>query len=86
MTLSKPPLSLLDGAALFLDFDGTLVELAETPDAIQVSPTLGALLRHLSKRLNGRIALVSGRAIADLERHLECSGWPCRARTGSSFG
>jgi trehalose 6-phosphate phosphatase len=74
MTLSKPPLSLLDGAALFLDFDGTLVELAETPDAIQVSPTLGALLRHLSKRLNGRIALVSGRAIADLERHLECSG------------
>jgi len=74
MTLPAPPLSLLDGAALFLDFDGTLVELAETPDAIRVSPTLGALLRHLVQRLNGRIALVTGRAIADLERHLECSG------------
>lgn len=74
MSLSPPPLSLLDGAALFLDFDGTLVELAETPDAISVSPTLGALLRSLSAKLGGRIALVSGRSIADLERHLECSG------------
>jgi trehalose 6-phosphate phosphatase len=74
MTLQQPPLSLLDGAALFLDFDGTLVELAETPDAIQVSPTLGSLLRQLGTRLDGRLALVSGRAIADLERHLECSG------------
>ena len=74
MTLQHPPLSLLDGAALFLDFDGTLVELAETPDAIQVAPTLGALLRRLGKRLDGRLALVSGRAIADLERYLECSG------------
>jgi trehalose 6-phosphate phosphatase len=67
-----PPLSLLDGAALFLDFDGTLVELAETPDAIRVSPSLSPLLQRLSDRLDGRLAIVSGRAIADLERHLLC--------------
>jgi trehalose 6-phosphate phosphatase len=32
------------------------------------------LLQQLGDRLCGRIALVSGRAIADLERHLQCSG------------
>ena len=70
----EPPLSLLDGAALFLDFDGTLVELAERPDAIRVPPRVPQLLRRLSERLGGRLALVSGRAIEDLERHLECGG------------
>lgn len=69
-----PPHSTLDGAALFLDFDGTLVELADAPDAISVSPDVVPLLARLSERLEGRLALVSGRSIADLERHLECAG------------
>jgi trehalose 6-phosphate phosphatase len=69
-----PPLSLLDGAALFLDFDGTLVELAETPDAIRVPPSLSPLIQRLAERLEGRVAIISGRAIKDLERHLLCSG------------
>lgn len=56
--------------ALFLDFDGTLVELAPRPDAIQVSLSLGPRLCALSARLGGRFALVSGRSIVDLERHL----------------
>jgi trehalose 6-phosphate phosphatase len=64
-----PPL-LGDGAALFLDFDGTLVEIAETPDAIRVPVALPRLLARLAQRLQGRVALVSGRSIADLERHL----------------
>ena len=72
-SLPPPPLSLLDSAALFLDFDGTLVELAETPDAIRVSPDLGSLLRRLRGSLDGRLAIVSGRSIADLERHVPCS-------------
>jgi trehalose 6-phosphate phosphatase len=71
---SAPSYGLLEGAALFLDFDGTLVELAEAPDAIRVSPSLPSLLRRLCERLNGRVAIVSGRAIGDLERHLDCSG------------
>jgi trehalose 6-phosphate phosphatase len=69
-----PPLSLLDGAALFLDFDGTLVELAAAPDAIAVGAEVAPLLKRLDERLAGRLALVSGRSIADLENHLECSG------------
>lgn len=59
---------------MFLDFDGTLVELADTPDAILVPPHMPALLKRLSDRLHGRLAIVSGRAIADLERHLDCAG------------
>lgn len=71
--LPSPPPTLLDGAALFLDFDGTLTELAETPDAIEVAPDLGPLLGRLRDRLQGRIAIVSGRSLADLERHVPAS-------------
>jgi trehalose 6-phosphate phosphatase len=70
-----PPLSLLEGAALFLDFDGTLVELAETPSAIQVSPALPPLLERLQQKLEGRLAIISGRSVGDLDRHLDCSGF-----------
>jgi trehalose 6-phosphate phosphatase len=73
-SLPSPPPGLLDGAALFLDFDGTLVELAETPDSIRVGPELEALLHRLMRQLEGRVAIVSGRSLADLERHLPLSG------------
>jgi trehalose 6-phosphate phosphatase len=74
LPLPPPPAALLDGAALFLDFDGTLVELAETPDSIEISPLLAPLLDRLMERLSGRLAIVSGRSLADLERHLPTSG------------
>ena len=72
--IPAPPLSLLDGAALVLDFDGTLVELADAPDAIEVPGELPRLLRRLSGRLSGRLAIVSGRSIDDLDRHVRCPG------------
>jgi trehalose 6-phosphate phosphatase len=68
--LRPPPAELLDGAALFLDFDGTLVELADSPGAIRVPEGLRPLLERLSAKLGGRLALVSGRAIDDLDSHL----------------
>ena len=68
--LRPPPADLLHGSALFLDFDGTLVELAESPDAIRVPAALAGLLRVLTERLKGRVAIVSGRSLADLERYL----------------
>jgi len=76
LTLPPPPPDLIDGAALFLDFDGTLVELAEAPDAISVPPRLAPLLARLRDRLDGRLAIVSGRAIADLERYVPVPGIP----------
>jgi trehalose 6-phosphate phosphatase len=65
-----PPLSRLAPAALFLDFDGTLVELADSPGAIAVPSGLRPLLDRLAERLEGRLAIVSGRAIDDLQVHL----------------
>jgi trehalose 6-phosphate phosphatase len=65
-----PPLSRFEPAALFLDFDGTLVELAEAPGAIAVPAGLAPLLDRLAERLDGRLAIVSGRAVDDLRRHL----------------
>src|SRR5690606_23768273 len=52
---AAPPLDLLTGAALFLDFDGTLVELAPTPDGVSVSPRLTRLLDRLTHVLEGRV-------------------------------
>ena len=72
--LEPPPAALLVGAALFLDFDGTLVELAETPDSIDVPDGLAPMLERLRRRLGGRLAIVSGRSLADLERHLPLHG------------
>src|SRR5918995_404828 len=54
--------------ALFLDVDGTLLELAATPESVYVSDGLKNLLSQLSERLEGALALVSGRTIADLDR------------------
>lgn len=64
--LTPPPLTLLDGAALFLDFDGTLVPLADVPDAVHVDDALHAMLEQLRDALGGRLAIISGRAIATL--------------------
>ena len=73
-SLTPPPTDLLEGAALFLDFDGTLTELAATPDAIRVAPALGPLLGRLQQCLKGRLAIVSGRSLEDLERYLPAAG------------
>lgn len=56
--------------ALFLDVDGTLLELAEHPDAVIVPEGLPHLLARLRDSLGGALALVSGRSIASLDRLL----------------
>jgi trehalose 6-phosphate phosphatase len=80
MDHAPPPLAELDRPALFLDFDGTLVAIADTPDAISVPGDLASRLGVLSQRLDGRLALISGRAAGDLERHLGAMPF---ARAGS---
>lgn len=64
--LPTPPPALLSGAALFLDFDGTLAPIAETPDSVVVDGGLLDLLADLRDRLGGRLAIVSGRSVATL--------------------
>jgi trehalose 6-phosphate phosphatase len=55
---------------LFLDFDGTLVEIAPAPDLVQVPAELPHLLGRLADRLGGAVAVVSGRPLDELVRLL----------------
>jgi trehalose 6-phosphate phosphatase len=71
--------------ALFLDFDGTLIEIAAVPDAIDVPAGFGATLARLSGRVGGRLALVSGRSIADLERYLGPLALACAGSHGAAM-
>lgn len=84
--LPAPPslasLAAIGPVALFLDFDGTLVEIAPTPDTIVVPAGLLARLCALAERLNGRLALVSGRAIDNLELHCGSLGVACAGSHG----
>lgn len=82
--LPAPPLlGAGTGLALFLDFDGTLVEIADHPQDVVVPPELPGALAALSQRLEGRLAIVSGRALATLDRLL--NGAPI-AMAGSHGG
>lgn len=53
--------------ALFLDVDGTLLEIAETPQGVYVPASLKVLLNTLRERLDGALALISGRSIENLD-------------------
>jgi trehalose 6-phosphate phosphatase len=68
---SRPPTALLKGSSLFLDFDGTLVDIAPRPDAVRVSAELRDLLERLRDRLGGRLAILTGRSAAEVERLLD---------------
>jgi trehalose 6-phosphate phosphatase len=57
--------------ALFLDFDGTLAEIATRPDQVFVPPDLPTLLTRLGKRFDGALAIITGRSLAAIGRLLE---------------
>jgi trehalose 6-phosphate phosphatase len=59
--------------AIFTDFDGTLVDLAEAPDAIEVPPELIAEIEDAARRLDGAVAIITGRALDDLDNYLPAS-------------
>lgn len=69
--------------ALFLDFDGTLVALAEQPELVRVPPGLTATLAALFGQLDGALALVSGRPMADLDHFLAPLLLPAAAEHGA---
>jgi trehalose 6-phosphate phosphatase len=53
--------------ALFLDVDGALLDLAERPDMVTVGPEVQRLLMRLRGLTGGALALISGRALQDLD-------------------
>lgn len=65
-TLPVEPLTLRE-VAILLDVDGTIVDLAATPQSVWVPPSLRDTLAKLWQRTDGALALVSGRRLADLD-------------------
>ena len=64
MSLDLPPPG---QAALLLDVDGTLLDLAPTPDAVVVPPDLPGTLRRLRAALGDALAVVSGRPVEQID-------------------
>jgi trehalose 6-phosphate phosphatase len=55
-------------SALFLDIDGTLLDMARTPDAVIVPAELQSALVRLYDALDGALAFVSGRSLGGIDR------------------
>jgi trehalose 6-phosphate phosphatase len=82
---AAPPIFALDEIALFLDFDGTLAELAPQPEAVIVPSDLPPLLQRLHDRMDGAIAIVSGRPIAEVDGFLSPLRLPASGAHGAEF-
>jgi trehalose 6-phosphate phosphatase len=67
---------------IFLDVDGTLLDLAPHPDAVEVPAGLRDALAAAERRLDGALALVSGRPIEQLDRLFA----PLRLRSSGIHG
>ena len=68
MTLAE---ILQPSCALFLDFDGTMVDIAPQPHAVHVPQPLLGLLQDVRAYLGGAVAVISGRPIAQIDALLD---------------
>ena len=57
--------------ALFLDFDGTLADIADTPERVEVEARLRPSLGGVHEALDGAVAIISGRPIAEIDAFLD---------------
>lgn len=69
--MRKAPPRLPASAALFLDFDGTLVALAERPQDVRVDEWVVPTLEHLQMQLGGALAIVTGRPLNVIDAYLQ---------------
>jgi len=68
--------------ALFLDVDGTLLEIAATPSAVRVPAALRNTLQLAARREDGALALVSGRTLAELDVLFDPHVYPAAGQHG----
>jgi trehalose 6-phosphate phosphatase len=72
--LPPPPRADMASLALFVDVDGTLVDIAARPDAVVVDAALPSTLKRLKAKLGGALAPVSGRPVRDIDALLDLGG------------
>ncbi|WP_269514783.1 trehalose-phosphatase [Brevundimonas subvibrioides] len=77
--LPPPPVCARAGLALFLDLDGVLAPMASTPDAVVADPRRTRVLQALDPALEGRLAVISGRTLPEIDR---IAGGAARAAAG----
>jgi trehalose 6-phosphate phosphatase len=82
MTAPEPATLDRHSISLFLDVDGTIIDLAPTPDTVDVPSALLGELAAAERRLDGALALVSGRPIGELDRLFK----PLRLRASGVHG
>src|SRR5215217_4567296 len=70
LAMASPPSLTLSETALFLDLDGTLATIEPTPDAVGPKARRNWMLHELSRQLGGRLAVLSGRSIDEIDRIL----------------
>ena len=68
LMLAPPPSLDPRAHALFLDLDGTLAPIAPRPEDVTGDPGLSRLLQALADAFGGRVAVLSGRTVADVDR------------------
>lgn len=83
--LPAPPHPALAESAFFFDFDGTIAPIVDTPSAVSVSPATIALLQDLSLACGHALAIVSGRAIEDLDHFLRPLVLPAAGMHGAQW-
>ena len=71
------------GVALFLDIDGTLLEISEKPELVRVNENLKGLIFKLEKCLNGAVAFISGRTILDVDQLFKPLELPMSGKHGA---
>jgi trehalose 6-phosphate phosphatase len=74
---------ILPRLAVFTDFDGTLVEIAETPESVAVPPDLPDQLDRVLTEFDHAFAVITGREIADIDRFLSPLQLPIAGAHGS---
>jgi len=68
--------------AYFFDLDGTLIDFAATPAEVRVGAEVRALLERLHRATGGAVALMSGRAIAEIDRLFPHATLPAAGQHG----
>lgn len=74
-----------DTHAFFLDVDGSLIDIADHPDAVEVPEDLPQLLASLAEQADGALALVSGRTIQALDILLHPFGFAAAGSHGAQM-
>ncbi|WP_370689765.1 trehalose-phosphatase [Phenylobacterium sp.] len=82
LAAQAPPALDLGRSALFLDLDGTLAPIVARPQDVGPEPRRTAILEELVRRMEGRVAILSGRTLAEIDHILDGAIRPVAAVHG----